>query len=111
MQHLYDGPRGPVDAFEQVLINAFSSIRNVDAIWVREVPQPGGPKRFLRSIWLQFARRSASDQNRCRALLQELQVRVLNEDFSVELHYVVDELPPAPIAPSCIWRREPLKLV
>jgi hypothetical protein len=109
MLHLYETPRAPIDGFEVALINAFSSVRTVDAIWVREVQSPLGDKKYIRSVWLQLARRSLGDFRQFEALLKELKIRTLSADFELELHWVVDDLPPAVIAPSCVWRRAPLK--
>lgn len=112
MLHLLDQVRPPIDAFERTLIDVFSQLPSVQAIWIREVrdvtPQlrpDGTPKRYTRAVWLQFARRSRTDLEKADALARELQVRVIAEPFSLEVRVVVDDLPPAAIAPSCIFKR------
>lgn len=106
MQHLLV-PRGPIDPFEQTLINAFSSVRTVEAIWVREVRALARDemKRFTRVVWLQLRSASFGDRRQIKDLADELVVRVTNQPFGLEIRCVVDDLPPADIAPSCIYRR------
>lgn len=106
MQHIYDGPRAPIDAFEVTLINAFTTVATVDAIWVREVQAAGTEKKYIRSVWLQLCRRSPGTVRQIESLVRELKVRTMNSDFELEVHFLIDELPPAAVAPSCVWRRD-----
>lgn len=106
--HLLEQVRPPIDAFEGALINAFSAIGSVQAIWVREVRNlstDANTKRLMRSVWLQLGRRNRGDIRRIEALQNELTIRTLTAPYGVEVHWVVDDLPPAAIAPSCIFRR------
>ena len=103
MDHLFEA-RDPINRFEGMLKNAF--VRpGVDAIWVRYVQQPGQEKTELRMIWLQLARKSPVMERAIMQLARELQIRTLNAPFATEFHVLYDDLPPAVIAPSCIWRR------
>ena len=103
MQHLFN-PRPLIDSFEQTLINAFSPLKSVQAIWIRESRSVGQPK-FARIVWLQLSHRSLGDFRQIEALTAELQVRVTDTPFTLEIRWVVDDLPPAAICPSCIFRR------
>ncbi len=112
MQHLLDQVRPPIDDFEVALINAYSTLKSVQAIWVREVRDvaakkgPSGvPKRFTRAVWLQLTHRSLGDFRAMESLTNELQVRALSQPFELEVRWIVDDLPPAAVAPSCIFRR------
>lgn len=112
MLHLLNQVRPTIDEFERTLINAYSTIQSVQAIWVREVPSvtvergpDGTPKRFTRSVWLQLGRRSRTDERKIEELTDELQIRIISQPFALEVRCVVDDLPPAAIAPSCIFRR------
>jgi hypothetical protein len=101
MYHLLHQVRPTVDAFETLLINAFSSVRTVEAIWVREVGGTNG--RYLRAVWVQLGR--ASDLREIEALGREIVLRTHDAPFDVEIRVVIDDLPPSAVAPSCIYRR------
>ncbi|APU88980.1 hypothetical protein Rctr197k_184 [Virus Rctr197k] len=121
MLHLFDQVRAPIDDFERLLIKVFSEIPVIDAIWIREkqavqpCPKrhphasdatcPGVQKRYLRSVWLQLAHRSIAAVNAIHQLHDELQVRILHMPFALEVRWIVDELPPSDVAPSCVYRR------
>jgi hypothetical protein len=121
MLHLLKQVRPPIDAFEVTLLNAFSNLRSVEAIWIREVndapcglkhphptvPSCAGvvPRRYTRAVWLQLRGRSLGDHREIQARTQELLTRTTAEHFGVEVRVIVDDLPPAAIAPSCIFRR------
>lgn len=122
MQHLFEQVRPPIDDFEALLIRVFSEVPSVDAIWVREVrmkpcsrahphapddscPGSGVRKRLCRVVWLQLARRSIADTERIHKLHEELQIRIINQPFALEVRWLVDDLPPATEAPSCVFRR------
>lgn len=110
----FDLTRPPIDAFEQTLINAFQDSPLVEAIWVRDVPCPDRPtptvtKTFLRCVWLQFAR-IPGNLHPFAIRGKELMVRAIREPFDLEIQWVADDLPPAVIAPSCIYRRRAFTL-
>jgi len=122
MEHLLQQVRPPIDDYERLLVNVFSVIPNVAAIWMREVQNltpctlahphqpseqcPGrAAKKWTRTVWVQFTRRSAGDVQRVYQLYNELSLRTIDRPFNLELHYTVDELPPSAVAPSCIFRR------
>lgn len=107
MEHLLAQVRPAIDLFETMLLNAFSNLRTVEAIWIREVQALARDetKRFTRIVWLQLGRRSASDLQLIKTLGAELVVRIMNQPFGLEVRVLVDELPPVDIAPSCIYRR------
>lgn len=121
MFHLLKQVRPPIDAFESLLINVFSAIRSVEAIWVREIREPpctlqhphppvqgcGGfvPRQYTRVVWLQLRTKSVGDTREIMQRAQELVVRTTAEHYGVEVRCLVDDLPPADIAPSCIYRR------
>lgn len=113
MLHLFNQVRQPIDGFEQSVINAYSTFPFIDAIWIREVPTvavptPAGPKNMVRMVWLQLARQPKAGTIASLANVgKELEVRSLAEPFWYEAHWIVDELPPAAVAPSCIYRRGP----
>lgn len=113
MDH-FDQTRPPIDTFELTLINAYSDLNIVEAIWVRDVPcpareTPAVTKTFLRCVWLQLARIPGSLRP-LEVRAQELGVRTLKEPFDLEIHWVADDLPPLPVAPSCIYRRRAFSL-
>lgn len=108
MSH-FDQTRPPIDLFEHTLINAYADLKLVEAIWVRDVPcptrmTPAGPKTFLRCVWLQLSH-NPSTLNPFESRARELAIRSMKEPFDLEVHWVVDELPAMPVAPSCIYRR------
>jgi hypothetical protein len=108
MQHLLLAPRPPIDAFETTVINAFERIAAVEAIWIREVPAIVNGKQarlFTRAIWLQLHRHSRMAEAEIRRLADELALRTMNDPFEIEIHIIVDDLPPAAVCPSCIFRR------
>lgn len=105
VEHLFQQVRPPIDEFEQTLINAFSPLKSLQAIWVREIKSITGPKTSERAVWLQLGRRSRGDERAIDALVQELRVRIIDAPFFASFHVIVDDLPPAAVAPSCIFRR------
>lgn len=122
MENLLQQVRQPIDDFEATLVNAFSAIPGVEAIWVREVrnflpcpathPHPpnlacGGraTRQLMRHVWLQLHRRNLSDRRAIAQLGAELTVRIMEQPFGVVIHQIVDDLPPAVVLPSCLFRR------
>lgn len=103
MYHLLHQVRPALDDFERTVINAFSSIRTVEAVWVREVSSLKG--RYVRAIWVQLGRHSAGDLRQVKLLGEELVLRAHGAPFDVEVRVVVNDLPPDAVAPSCIYRR------
>lgn len=105
MLHLYDQPRAPVDRFEYALVNGLAGKPGIDALWVREIASPGSERRTTKLIYVTLARASRGLSREVEEALAELGRRASIEPFGVELHFLIDDLPPAAVAPSCIWRR------
>lgn len=129
MEHLFDQVRPPIDKFEKLLVEVFSQVAAVDAIWVRErairkpckrmhphqpnddCPGTGAVKKFVRAVWLQCRRATRGDVEAMQTRAKELEVRTLNTEFLLHIEWVVDDLPSDKIVPSCIYRRHGPRLV
>lgn len=101
--YLPEVPRGPIDTFETTLTNAFSPVKSVRAIWVREAPNPGS-HRYTRRVWLELSLWIPDDLRLIDRLQAELETRIMHEPFYLQLERVLGT-PPLDIAPACVWRR------
>ena len=100
---ILEPPREPIDDFERTLINAFSPLRTVHAVWIREVSVLGS-HRYTRRVWLELSLWSPEDLRTAERLVEELKTRCISQPFYVEVEWVLGS-PPRDIAPACIWRR------
>jgi hypothetical protein len=123
MEHLFQQVRPPIDAFESLVIEVFSAVAAVDAIWIRERPlkepctrphphQPdascpgAGPvKKYARGIWVQCRRATPGTVEALERRARELEVRAVNTAFLLHIEWIVDALPSDKTVPSCVYRR------
>lgn len=113
MLHLFHQVREPIDDVERMLIRAFSEVRSVDALWVRETPRitllddrpEEAHKRYTRALYVQLGRRSDTDLRAIDRLAREVRIRTRGAPYLVDVRVVVDDLPPGDVAPSCVFRR------